>query len=235
MTKISGRELHSQVSDMCEAGPRVEKGQHNRLSFLIFLAAGWAWQCGKPKPNKSTISRLSGNGWYKPPKCELDSWAMGLHPPNPPHSPPWTGRLGPMHGEQANVFKQIDHDRVNRWCWTRGHVHLSSIHPSIFTEKRHTFWWLGFTDWAGAATLPTPGDASNGTGWQTWQTGGEWPALVKTANNTSTILYLILRTGAACCPESSNGVCALSFNMLKHLHRASVLRFPKRRTLNTKP
>jgi hypothetical protein len=52
----------------------------------------------------------------------------------------------------------------------------------------------------------------------------------------TTASIITLRPGAAYCPESSNGVYAsLSFNMLKHLHRAGVLRFPKRRTLNTKP
>ena len=34
------------------------------------------------------------------------------------------------------------------------------------------------------------------------------------------------------CPEGSNGVQTFSFKMLRHLHRASVLRFPRRRTLN---
>ena len=51
----------------------------------------------------------------------------------------------------------------------------------------------------------------------------------------TTASIVTLRPGATCCLESSNGVYAsLSFNMLKHLHRAGVLRFPKRRTLNTK-
>jgi hypothetical protein len=50
------------------------------------------------------------------------------------------------------------------------------------------------------------------------------------------LLYIIviLRPGAASCPESSHGVEAWSFNMLKHLRRASALRFPKRRALNPK-
>ena len=48
-------------------------------------------------------------------------------------------------------------------------------------------------------------------------------------------IYIYINTctytkSKSCCPESPNGVKTLSFNMLKRLHRATVLRFPRGQT-----
>ena len=49
------------------------------------------------------------------------------------------------------------------------------------------------------------------------------------------IIYIVLRPGAACCPDGKfTSVKAFSFNMLKHLCRDTVLRYPRRRIMKPK-